>query len=226
MVSEPGSYKQEIMTTEAGSSEVANVPPIIEEKGRKSRKRDQSIDALASLENKLTRTEINVGEILEWKDTVDQFVAEISDTSDGLKETIGVIKEEVLGLINTLQSEFREKVDALQAEVNLCKAAITGGTIARTFTHTDTTKPLKYGGKCEPKELDEFFWSMECYFNASQVKDDKTKVDTTVLYLCESAALWWRRKHGDIEKGLYTIDTWENSRGNSRDNSAHIMLKT
>ncbi|XP_023764406.1 uncharacterized protein LOC111912904 [Lactuca sativa] len=197
------------MTTEEGSSEVANVPPVVEEKGRKSRKRDQSIDALASLENKLTRTEINVGEILEWKDIVNQFVAEISDTSDGLKETIGVIKEEVLGCINTVRNEFREKVATLEAEVNLCKAEIAGGASTKMTSHADAPKPLKYGGKRDPKLLEEFFWSVECYFNAIGVKDNKPKIDTAVLYLCENAALWWRRKHNDIEKGLYTIETWD-----------------
>ena len=88
---------------EGGSSEITKILPIIEEKGRKSKKRDQSIDVLESLENKITRTEINVSEILEWKDTVDQFVAEISNMSDGLKETISVIKEEEISdLVNKL----------------------------------------------------------------------------------------------------------------------------
>ncbi|KAL4555419.1 hypothetical protein LXL04_038038 [Taraxacum kok-saghyz] len=63
------------------------------------------------------------------------------------------------------------------------------------FEVEDATHGLKpkYGGKHDIKELDEFFWS----------------VDATSIRLSKNAALWWRRKHEDIQKGLYTIDTWE-----------------
>ncbi|XP_052623745.1 uncharacterized protein LOC128129103 [Lactuca sativa] len=82
--------------------------------------------------------------------------------SDGMKESISVIKEEVLGLINTLRNEFREKIAALGVEVKLCKVAIAGGVMEKTLPRTETPKPLMYGGKRDPKELDDFFWSMEC----------------------------------------------------------------
>ena len=62
---------------------------------------------MAILKNKLTLIEINVGEILEWKDIFVQFVDDISDTIDGMKEFIGFIKEDVLALINTLRNEIK-----------------------------------------------------------------------------------------------------------------------
>lgn len=47
-----------------GRREVANIPPLIEEKGR-SLKRRTKVVSLASLEHKLTRLEINMnGRIL------------------------------------------------------------------------------------------------------------------------------------------------------------------
>ncbi|KAL4572158.1 hypothetical protein LXL04_018928 [Taraxacum kok-saghyz] len=187
------------------AEEHTHVPPMT---GEKKKKRDQSLDLVANLENKLGKVRIDVGEILDWKETVEKFVGDISDTSDGLKDAIGVMKEEVLEMVNTIRSEFREKLGALEAEVKLCKAALAGGAGTLIVPRVEAPKPTKYEGKRDPKILDEFFWSVECYFNATRIKDDKTKIDTAVLYLSENAALWWRRKHGEIEKGLCKMDSW------------------
>lgn len=140
--------QQEIVAME-GASEVANMPPLIEENGMKSKKRDQSVDALASLKNKLTRVKINVGEILEWKDIVDRLVGDIS--------YISVLKEEVLVLINTLSNKFYEKTSAFEAKVNMWKAAIARGATTKMTSHTEAPKPLEYGGKHDPKLLEDFF---------------------------------------------------------------------
>ena len=51
---------------------------------------------MASLKNKLTNVEISIGDILEWKDTIDQFVNDIRDMDDEMKESISVITKEVL----------------------------------------------------------------------------------------------------------------------------------
>lgn len=112
---------------------------------------------MASLEHKLTRVEINIGEILEWKDTNKQFIGDINDTSDGKKESISFTKEEFIELINTLQNEFHEKVTMLEAKVNLCKAAIVGGSIAKTLSYTEAPKPMKYGAKQTLKNLTNYF---------------------------------------------------------------------
>ncbi|KAL4590921.1 hypothetical protein LXL04_003868 [Taraxacum kok-saghyz] len=119
------------------------------------------------------------------------------------------MKEEVLEMVNTIRTEFRDQLGALEAEVKLCKAALAGGAGTLIVPRVEAPKPTKYEGKRDPKVLDEFFWSIECYLNAIGVKDDKTKIDTAVLYLSENVALWWRRKHGEIEKGLCKMDSWE-----------------
>ncbi|KAL4568597.1 hypothetical protein LXL04_024212 [Taraxacum kok-saghyz] len=173
------------------AEEHTHVPPMT---GEKKKKRDQSLDLVTNLENKLGKVRIDVGELLDWKETVEKFVIDISDTSDGLKDAIGVMKEEL---------------GTLEAEVKLCKAALASGAGTLIVPRVEAPKPTKYEGKRDPKVLDEFFWSVECYLNTIGIKDDKMKIDTAVLYLSENAALWWRRKHGEIEKGLCKMDSWE-----------------
>nr|XP_033515833.1 uncharacterized protein LOC117280256 [Nicotiana tomentosiformis] len=42
-----------------------------------------------------------------------------------------------------------------------------------------------------------------------KVKDDEAMINTAVLYLSETAMLWWRRKMADVDKGICTISTWD-----------------
>jgi len=39
--------------------------------------------------------------------------------------------------------------------------------------------------------------------------DNQAKVRAASLFLIDNAMLWWRRKHADMEKDLFTITTWE-----------------
>ena len=41
------------------------------------------------------------------------------------------------------------------------------------------------------------------------VAEDITKISNAAIFLREAAQLWWRRKHTEMVKGLYVIDTWE-----------------
>ncbi|KAF2310111.1 hypothetical protein GH714_006574 [Hevea brasiliensis] len=41
------------------------------------------------------------------------------------------------------------------------------------------------------------------------ITDDAKKVDHAPLYLVDTAMVWWRRRHGDMEKGLCTIASWD-----------------
>ncbi|KAK8934643.1 hypothetical protein KSP39_PZI015004 [Platanthera zijinensis] len=50
---------------------------------------------------------------------------------------------------------------------------------------------------------------MEQYFKGCNVEEQAIKVQQASYYLTDVASLWWRRKQGDIEKGLYRIDNWE-----------------
>ena len=73
----------------------------------------------------------------------------------------------------------------------------------------EVPKPHTFSGKRDAKELDNFLWHMERYFEAIALTDEATNVRTATLYLTDNATLWWRRRFADIEKGTCTIDTWD-----------------
>ena len=70
-------------------------------------------------------------------------------------------------------------------------------------------KPQGFSGKRDVKELDNFLWHMERYFEAITLTDEEAKVRTTTLYLTNTATLWWHQRFSNMEKGIYDIETWE-----------------
>ncbi|RVX20374.1 hypothetical protein CK203_004525 [Vitis vinifera] len=79
-------------------------------------------------------------------------------------------------------------------------------------SRVEVPKPHRFSGKRDAKELDNFLWHMERYFEAITLTDEATKVRTATLYLIDTATLWWRRRFADMEKGICTIETWEDFR--------------
>ena len=73
----------------------------------------------------------------------------------------------------------------------------------------EVPKPHTFSGKKDVKEMDNFLWHMEHYFEAITLMYEATKVRTTILYLIDNDTLWWRKRFVDIEKGACTIDTWD-----------------
>ena len=52
-------------------------------------------------------------------------------------------------------------------------------------------------------------WSMERYFCASNILDDRAKLQMAPFFLIDMALLWWRRREADIGRGLLRMETWE-----------------
>ena len=70
-------------------------------------------------------------------------------------------------------------------------------------THTaprlEVPKPHMFSGKRDAKELDNFLWCIERYFDAIALTNKATKVRTTTLYLTDTTTLSWCRRFDDME---------------------------
>ena len=73
----------------------------------------------------------------------------------------------------------------------------------------EVPKPQGFCGKRDAKEMDNFLWHMERYFEAIALTDEAAKVRTATLYLTNTTTLWWRWRFADMEKDICTIETWE-----------------
>ncbi|KAK3029769.1 hypothetical protein RJ639_038891 [Escallonia herrerae] len=156
------------------------------------------------------------------KDRLGIVEQNLQTMEDHVLEELESLKKAVMGQ-DELHTRFMELFANLQEQLNvvkvgveetrqettMCKRAIAGGAIVTHSPRVDAPKPKEFGSKRDAKELDNFIWHMERYFEGASIMDEKAKVRTATLYLTDTATLWWRKKHNNIEKGLCTIDTWD-----------------
>ena len=88
------------------------------------------------------------------------------------------------------------------------KAAVSARVMAtQEASRVEVLKPQGFSGKRDTKELDNFLWHMEQYFEAIALTNEAAKVRIATLYLIDTATLWWRRRFADMEKDICTIET-------------------
>nr|CAN74380.1 hypothetical protein VITISV_007943 [Vitis vinifera] len=76
-------------------------------------------------------------------------------------------------------------------------------------SRVEVPKPQGFSGKWDAKELDNFLWHMERYFEAIVLTNETTKVRTTTLYLIGTTTLWWSWRFANMKKDICTIEMWE-----------------
>ncbi|KAK3003964.1 hypothetical protein RJ639_020235 [Escallonia herrerae] len=129
------------------------------------------------------------------KDRLGYVEQNLQTLEDHVLEELESLKKAVMGqdelrtrfmeLFANLQEQLdvvKVGVEETRQETAMCKRAIAGGAVVTHSPRVDAPKPKEFGGKRDAKELDNFIWHMERYFEG---------------------------KHNDIEKGLCTIDTWD-----------------
>lgn len=70
---------------------------------------------------------------------------------------------------------YHEKVDRLKIELALCKVTLAteiGTSIAAPTARIDAPKPKAYNGARNAKEMDNFLWNMDRYFEAMGIIED------------------------------------------------------
>nr|GEW24303.1 putative retrotransposon Gag domain, aspartic peptidase domain protein [Tanacetum cinerariifolium] len=146
----------------------------------------------------------------------EDFRVAFNTLSGDLKRKIHDLRDSFMGEIAKIREEFGEEVSTfhqtiedLQADVALCKRSLaSGGGNTNHGPKLDVPKPSPFVGKREARAVDDFLWEMEQYLEGVNLVDDASKIKMATRYLKDTAALWWRRRYGDIERGTATIDTW------------------
>jgi len=83
--------------------------------------------------------------------------------------------------------ELKERID--QHDVALA----TRGMVSHLFMAKDVLKPKPYKGSQNAREIDNFLWSLEVYFNATRFRYNASKTQAMPLYLEDIATLWWHK---------------------------------
>nr|CAN82111.1 hypothetical protein VITISV_002744 [Vitis vinifera] len=206
----------------------------IEPTARGRGKKDKSRDAVANMEARLAKVELAMVDTREGLDLIEQGMEK---GLEDLREQIQDLHERVLvsqvqpvsheefvsfqGKVLSMLASMESRIEALatrmesrdqevRQELAIYKAAVSARVMAtQEAFRVEVLKPHGFSGKRDAKELDNFLWHMERYFEAIALTDEATKVRTATLYLTDTATLWWRRRFADMEKDICTIETWE-----------------
>ena len=109
-------------------------------------------------------------------------------------------QDKVMSLFASVESRVEALAACIEArdqkilqELAIYKTAVSARVMAtHEAPRVEVPKPHTFSGKRDAKELDNFLWFMERYFEVITLTDEATKVRTATLYLTDNATLWWR----------------------------------
>ncbi|KAJ9682242.1 hypothetical protein PVL29_018227 [Vitis rotundifolia] len=204
--------------------------PTARGRGRK----DKSRDAISNMEARLAKVELAMADTREGVDLIEQGMEkgledlreQIQDLREGMlssqvqpvsHEEFRSFQDKVMSMFASVESRMEALAASMEArdqeirqELAIYKAVVSARVMAtQGASRVEVPKPQGFSGKRDAKELDNFLWHMERYFEAIALIDEAAKVRIATLYLTDTATLWWRQRFADMEKGICTIETWE-----------------
>uniref|UniRef100_A0A803LR51 Retrotransposon gag domain-containing protein n=1 Tax=Chenopodium quinoa TaxID=63459 RepID=A0A803LR51_CHEQI len=164
-------------------------------------------DSVGKVENEVITLKGQLGEL-------DDRLEEVSLDAQSLADQAF---EKMMGEMAKMCEEFTGELLALKKENELLKEELTslkrttmvGGATIQVGPKVEIPKPPKYHGKRDAREIDNFLWSIERYFEAVHLEEDASKINVVTMYLGDDAILWWRRREQDIKNGSCSIRTWD-----------------
>ena len=132
-----------------------------------------------------------------------------------LRQEIDGLKVELVKVRDLVQREVANvlhRMEDMGDDLALCKQAMAAGTSTTTIIEAkkvDVPKPNTFNGARNAREFENFLWGLEQYLEATGITDHAIKIQTATMYLSNTAMLWWRRRHGDVQRGVCTIETFD-----------------
>ncbi|GJR35583.1 putative retrotransposon gag domain, aspartic peptidase domain protein [Tanacetum coccineum] len=137
------------------------------------------------------------------------------------RDTVASLAKRVVG-VETSMSELKERVEESHQHLEELGSNFTelredfksalnilGGNLGREIHDLrEVLKPSPFMGKRKARAVDDFVWEIEQCMKGVNIVDDALKIKMATGYLKDTAALWWRRQYGDIERVTCTINTW------------------
>nr|VVW82861.1 unnamed protein product [Nymphaea colorata] len=147
--------------------------------------------------------------------THEEALGNAAESFGKMKDEMKVLREQMADLV-AMNRALTDTVTALQAEVKelqvknrtLQRQISVGGGDDRP-TRVDVQRPAKYNGTQDSRVIDNFLFQVEYYLDLQGVMGDDLQVKTAAMLLEGDAVTWWRRKKLDIQKGICTIDTFD-----------------
>lgn len=195
----------------------------VEERGRETTstragtQREKSVSrealgvAVGEIGEKLERVEHTVNEL---EGVVFGGLEDVKQNAADLDTRFVRLEELVTGSVQALRDDIegmKARFTVMEEDITLVKrASVNAGAVGGPSAgRVDFPRPNRFNGVRDAKEVENFLWQMEQYFDNLNLVDENAKVKAATSYLSDTAMLWWRRKHSEIEQGTCRIDTWD-----------------
>ncbi|XP_022864502.1 uncharacterized protein LOC111384459 [Olea europaea var. sylvestris] len=197
---------------------------IISNMGDRVESLESSFEALEGHAiGKLKTLQVNVQEVMDTQTSLENDVQTMRDDvravvagQAAMTDDFGRLQTKVLDAVTAMQGQVNQlavMMERMSKELEQYKhsTAGTSGGDASTIVapRIEYPKPKHYDGRRDAKDVENFLWQMEVYFEGVNLVNETMKVRTASMYLTDTASLWWRRKHADVEHGASRIDTWD-----------------
>ncbi|XP_059294573.1 uncharacterized protein LOC132047562 [Lycium ferocissimum] len=197
VVPNEGLTSQEPSTTEASEDDVE----VLSEDGSLGKewviKVNVGMDAIDIFGQRLGKVEGTVsvleGHTLEEIESIRSDLEGRMQAEIEVKQTITALECKLMEALSTIDA-MKAKIVALEEQVNVGVTEAANDVVMMREAKIEAPKPPVFKVVRDVQEVENFLWHLENYFKHGKVRDDETKINTVVLYLTETAMLWWRRK--------------------------------
>ncbi|KAF3791821.1 hypothetical protein EJ110_NYTH12711 [Nymphaea thermarum] len=147
--------------------------------------------------------------------THEEALGNAGESFGQMKDDVKVLRGQMADLMAMHQS-LTDTVTALQTEVK--ELQVKNRTLQRQISvgggddwpaRVDVQRPAKYKGTRDSREMDDFLFQVEYYIDLQGIVGDDLQIKTAAMLLEGDAVAWWRRKRLVIQKGICTIDTFD-----------------
>ncbi|MBA0824707.1 hypothetical protein Goarm_021355, partial [Gossypium armourianum] len=141
----------------------------------------------------------------EHVDKLEEFMEDVKESHNALGERINDLWEQsrdfvTMCLTSNRDNALNTRIEELEGELALCRAAMGEEVSSTTFSYEDVPKPKKFVGTRSIYDVDNFLWRMENYFRAKGIVDDAVKGQFYPKFVEEKARakLRWLTQRGTV----------------------------
>ena len=200
-----------------------------------ARKRGSAKEMVTTLDAKFAKMQDAIGNLMDELEDLKLEFRSLKDPEEGLEARMQGALNVVVGTMHEQLGIMEARVQVLTREneelraglgweramhdvvrrLEACEvAAAQGVQQGQPAGRMEVPKPKAFNGARSAREIDNWLYQMERYFDATFQLDDATKLRTIPLYLGDVPTLWWRRVTEDVARGRRgAIATWQEFKG-------------
>ncbi|KAI5678661.1 hypothetical protein M9H77_09611 [Catharanthus roseus] len=208
---------------QVAGSDTTNVESSQQGRGREEQRDpvvEEGMGAVdAHMENLDQRVEGLEADVAETHEEVREALTKLGESN---REDLQALRDEFMAEVARLRDVHQREINSLlmqleeaRGDLALCKKAVLAGSTTTTVEprRVDIPKPKSFAGTRNAREVDNFLWGLEQYFDAVGIMEEGAKIKSAALYLTDTAMLWWRQRQEDVKRGTCSIATFDDFKG-------------